>query len=153
MGKNKLKIIVSAAIVLLAIIIYFILSSGNDTQKIAIKGQIFEVEVVSSDKDVTKGLSGRDSIDDNQGMLFVLDNRYWQVFWMKDMRFNIDLLWLVGDVIIGYEENMLAPFPGILEEDLKKYQSPEPVDRVLELKAGTIDRLDIKIGDRVNLNL
>lgn len=152
MNKPKISIIALVSILLLIIVAYFILAGRKDTQKIIISGQVFEVEVVSSGKDVTKGLSGRDSIESNQGMLFVFDNRYWEVFWMKDMKFNIDLLWLVGDIVVGYEKNMPAPPLGVFDEELKKYASPEQVDRVLELSAGTIDRLNVKIGDRINLN-
>ena len=83
-------------------------------------------------------------------MLFIFPDKNIRVFWMKDMNFDIDLLWIDDDKIIGYEKNML----GLIRSDkLPKFTSPQEIDKVLEIKAGLIDILDIKIGDIININI
>ena len=67
------------------------------------------------------------------------------------MNFDIDLLWIDGNKVVAYEQNMLAPEENTPINKLVKYRSPQAVDRVLEIKAGSIENLGIKIGDIVNI--
>ena len=62
---------------------------------------------------------------------------------MWGMRFSIDLIWIAGRRIVGWEENLPPPksmghlfFPWFL----RHYRPPEPVDMVLEVKAGFCQR-------------
>ena len=55
------------------------------------------VEVARSDAEKAKGLSGRSCIESNTGMLFPYDEPGVYCFWMKDMNFPIDMIWLDKD--------------------------------------------------------
>ena len=90
-----------------------------------------------------QGLAGRAGLKDDEGMYFVFDNPDRYGFWMKGMLFPIDIIWIKEESVIGFHEN--------LEPDNSSspqiYYPPAPVDRVLEVKAGNVERLGIKTGD------
>lgn len=109
----------------------------------------FEVEVVDTPTARRQGLSGRESLPEGYGMLFLFDQPSRQGFWMRDMHFPIDILWIYEGEVIGYERRVPAPEDGTLDRDLPTYFSPGEVDMVLEVNAGSIDGMRIGIGDEV----
>lgn len=117
--------------------------------QVLIGEQVFSAEVAIDPAVQKKGLSGRESLPANNAMLFVYPSKKILTFWMLDMRFDIDLLWINDDKIVGIEKNMPAPAPGTEDKDLLLYSSQEPVNMVLELNSGLVDKYGIKIGDKV----
>lgn len=149
----KLLAIVFGFILATAIFLVPYLNQLTTVQKkaeIKIGNQIIIAEVVKSGAEREKGLSGRETIGVNEGMLFLFDKEGKYSFWMKGMRFPIDIIWIRGGRIVGFEEN-IDPQIGVREADLKLYYPPEPVDRVLELKAGRVELLRAGIGDPVKI--
>ncbi len=118
--------------------------------EIKINNQIVVAEVINKAKDREQGLSGRTDIGINEGMLFLFDEPGIYGFWMKGMKFPIDIIWIAGDKIVGVEENA-APEPGTDEKQLKVYYPAEPVNKVLELKAGRAELLRAEIGNEVKI--
>ncbi len=120
-----------------------------------IGGEQFSLEIVTTTSEQNQGLSGRTSLDANSGMLFVFSMPSIRAFWMKDMEFPIDLIWLRGNKIIGFQQNM--PTPAALNVsstmNLPVYISPGLVDRVVEINSGQISALGLKVGDNVQVNL
>lgn len=124
--------------------------------------QVLTVEVVNSAASITQGLSGRENIG-SDGMLFVFPSQRQATFWMKEMRFNLDLIWLalkpekLGNTVstiqvVGIDKNVPAPDPKIPLSTLPRYQSPEAIDLVLEVAAGKTDDWQIHIGEQLILN-
>ncbi|HOF50615.1 MAG TPA: DUF192 domain-containing protein [Candidatus Colwellbacteria bacterium] len=94
-----------------------------------------------------KGLSGRDKLQGIDGMLFVFDSDEPRVFWMAGMRFSLDIVWIKDNAVIGIEYDV-PPYKS--SEGMPEfYESPGPVDKVLELPAGEAERIDLQIGDRL----
>jgi hypothetical protein len=93
-----------------------------------------------------QGLSGMSILPENEGMLFLFGERENIGFWMKDMNFPIDIVWISGHAVVGVEKN-IDPQIGVGEEELKVYYPPEPVDRVLEINAGKADEWGITRGN------
>lgn len=122
-----------------------------DRPQLVLKGQIFDLEVMDTPAKQREGLSGRDALASDQAMVFVFDQAKIMDFWMKDMKFNIDLLWVKDNEIVAWEKNMLAPDPNLPDNKLQHYTSPFPVDKVIELPSGTIDSLSLKLNDKVEL--
>lgn len=116
-----------------------------------------KADVADSDIERQKGLSDRSGLDKDTGMLFVINNnKATPTFWMKDMKFAIDLIWILsssGDVktgkIIQIDKNALAPPPGTSDNKLKLYSPKTAVDYVLEVNSGYSDSKGIKVGDTV----
>lgn len=103
----------------------------------------FKIAKAQTVDQMTLGLSGLPSLKDNQGMLFVYDKETTPVFWMKDMLFDIDIVWINKGVVVGITKD-LSSTPSL---QLMKYPAPQPVDQVLEINAGLAGKYNIKIGD------
>lgn len=111
----------------------------------------FVVDVADTAPKHILGLSYRERLKSDAGMLFVFDRPHIREFWMKDMRFPIDIIWIRDDVIVGIEHDVPAPKAETDYGDLPRYYSSVPVDEVLEINAGLAKSLDVRTGDRVKL--
>jgi uncharacterized membrane protein (UPF0127 family) len=105
----------------------------------------FMVELAATMAEQSRGLSGRQSLADGTGMLFHFNRPGVQSFWMKDMNFPIDMIWIGGGKVLGFAQNA-KPQPGTPLWGLKIYTSPGGVDAVLEVPAGTVAKDEITVG-------
>lgn len=122
----------------------------TDRVNIKINDQYIVAEIAKDEASRNKGLSGRDSIGLNEGMYFIFDAPDSYGFWMKGMKFSIDIIWILNGKIVGFENNIQPPAdPNTPDSALKNYLPPEPVDRVLELHAGRVGLLKASVGDSV----
>lgn len=115
---------------------------------VAIGSTEYQVEVADTIPTQAQGLSGRAGLTPGHGMLFVFRSPSIQSFWMHDMRFSIDIVWIRDGVVVGVVER--APLPKGL--DTPTFTSPEPVDMVLELSAGVASINGIRRGDTVRVS-
>ncbi|MCL5667184.1 MAG: DUF192 domain-containing protein [Patescibacteria group bacterium] len=120
--------------------------------ELQIGNKILEVQVVNTPQDMQQGLSGRTSLANNKGMLFDFGQQENNMpyFWMKDMNFNLDLIWIKNNKIVGITKNVPKPEPGTPDSQLPFYSPPSPIDSVLEVNAGWADRNGIKAADEVD---
>lgn len=109
------------------------------------------VEVAKSPSALEKGLSGRDRVPE-QGLLFFLPERRIPTFWMKEMLFPIDMIWIDGETIVEITQDVPAPPPSVLLNDLPRYSPKVPADKVLEVQAGMSRTLNISVGDLVKIS-
>lgn len=93
------------------------------------------------------GLSDRENLGRNMGMVFVFGHLGRQSFWMKDMKFPLDFIWLKGDQVVRLDERI--PAPSETEKPVSLETSHE-VEKVIELHAGEIRNSGIKIGDFIH---
>lgn len=108
----------------------------------------FNVDIADNTSKRAKGLSSRKSLAENEGMLFLFDKFGNYGFWMKDMLFPIDIIWIKNDKIIDITYNVL-PEPEKSIFNLTVYYPQEAVDKVLEINAGLAKKYNFKIGDKV----
>ena len=120
--------------------------SDRERRVITIAGVPLEVEVVASAESTAQGLSGRESIGAD-GMLFVFPDSQVRRFWMPDMQFDIDILWIQDKTVVDISEQVPKPLPE--QKVLPTYSPTQPVNRVLELPAGKASELGIGIGASV----
>jgi len=121
-----------------------IIAVNHKTMKVKIGDAVFDMDVATTMGQKTKGLAGRLDLADTRGMIFLFDEYGNHGFWMAGMKIPIDILWIKDDVIVGIEPNV--PF-----QSTEQYYPPQPVNRVIELKAGIAAQKGIKIGDIVHL--
>ena len=93
-----------------------------------------------------RGLSGMSALPEDEGMLFLFGEKQRIGFWMKEMNFPIDIVWISGHTVVGIEKN-IDPQIGAEEEELRIYYPPKPTDTVLEINAGKADEWGITIGN------
>jgi uncharacterized membrane protein (UPF0127 family) len=120
-------------------------------ESLNIDGASFNVEIASTMLEQTRGLSFRPSLGAQAGMLFVFGGGGVQTFWMKDMNFPLDMIWISGNTVAGFAQNVPAPAPNAGLLGLPTYSSPANVDKVLEVNAGTVAKYNIKVGDLVTI--
>lgn len=126
-------------------------SQNATTVNLRINENIFRVEIADTQVKRNKGLGGREKIASDEGMLFIFEKMGNYPFWMKGMRFPLDLLWIKGNKVVDLSADVSPPKEGQKDQDLPIYQSKEIVDKVLEVNEGLSARLNIKIGDTINL--
>ena len=143
---NKKKSQILFFIILIIISLYLFLQFNMEIKELTINKEIIKVEVAKTVSAQAKGLANRESLDNNQGMLFIYPDSKIRHFWMKDMNFPIDIIWLNDKKVVGVEENV--PVWG-LDGQISRVASNLPVDAVLEVKAGFFASKGLKIGDMV----
>ena len=116
------------------------------TAKVKIRDQIFWVEVAVTPKERERGLSGRETLAPNRGMLFIFASPGVYHFWMRGMQFPLDFIWIKENRVVDISKNI--PPPRNSEPQMEVAPS-EPVDKVLEVNAGTVGKLQIQVGDQV----
>lgn len=120
----------------------------DDRTTVTIHDTTFKVDVSETPQSRSKGLSGRERLSEDEGMLFVFTAPTIRSFWMKDMLIPIDIIWINENKIIGFHEDV-QPEPGVSLTKLTRYTSQDIADQVLEVQAGTVKRLGIIVGDGV----
>jgi uncharacterized membrane protein (UPF0127 family) len=113
---------------------------------LSVAGRPLLVEVVNTSASLTQGLSGRPAIG-SDGMLFVFPKSQKAGFWMKDMQFDLDLIWIDQNKILEITPNV--PAPATPDAKLPTYSPQQPVDKVLEVPAGTAAELGLEIGSPI----
>lgn len=101
----------------------------------------FQAEVAKNSVDQQQGLSARDCLDENRAMLFSYDNPGNYCFWMKDMSFAIDMIWLDADkkVVTIKSDAKNADYP-------ETYCPEKPAQYVIEVNAGVAQNHSWQIG-------
>ncbi|MFK7898341.1 MAG: DUF192 domain-containing protein [Myxococcota bacterium] len=113
---------------------------------VEIKGKRIAVEIAESPAKQALGLGQRDSLDWDTGMYFLYERPAFYSFWMKGMRFSIDIIWIHKGRIVDLDTNV--PFekggngPTVRPRSL--------VDAVLEVPAGYSAASGWTLGDRVS---
>lgn len=121
-------------------------ASAHASSTILIADSIVAVEIADTSEERARGLSGRDGLAEGKGMLFVFDEDGKHAFWMKDMRFAIDIIWVSRNGVIVHIEEHVAP------ETYPEVFAPRFEARyVVELSAGFVERYDVRVGDIVRL--
>lgn len=114
-----------------------------------VKGAILQLEVARSGDQQARGLSGHASLAQHEAMLFPrLEGRAQQCFWMHDMKFPIDIIWLNDNARIVQTREHFAP-----ESYPEVACGPSDTAYALELRAGAVAHFEFEYGDHVLLTL
>ena len=124
----------------------------NSKPVVIIRDVRFSAEIAMTDIEKAKGLSGRESLPQKTGMLFVFQHYPAPAFWMKAMEFNLDLVWIdLNCKIVSTTLNV--PYPKSLSgKDLPTYASSKPAHYVFEINAGEATKYEIEVGDPVEFS-
>lgn len=101
------------------------------------------VEAAVTAEQKSQGLAGKDSLGENEGMMFVFELPGQYGFWMKGMKFPLDFVWIRQGKVVEVSESVSA------EDQTQVYQPKEPIDAMLEVNAGWAARHGVKMGDDV----
>lgn len=134
------------------IFLFFIFKTGDKSDnsnlavaQIKIKDQIIEVEIADTPQQHYLGLSYRLELPENFGMLFIFSDKQPRTFVMRNMNFNLDIVFI--------EENEIVYICHDLSSNTKEEkfycQSDSPVDKVLEIQGGFCEKNKVEVGDKI----
>lgn len=149
-----LLVLLSVSAVLCSIaIIFLIWPSSTRTSVFAVvvtpTGQVITADIANTPSARAKGLSGRASLAPDQGMLFLFDRPSIPTFWMPNMKFAIDIVWLNGNRVISVSEGV-QPESGV---PVLRYSPDAPVNRVLEVPEGVAAASGMVAGAELDIQL
>jgi uncharacterized membrane protein (UPF0127 family) len=124
-------------------------TSTITSSQIVLDGVNLSVEIASTPEAQQKGLSGRDPLPLNHGMLFVFSSEGTYGFWMPDMKFSLDIIWFNAQLQVVYIQQNLPPCPPA-PQTCPIYTPPVNALYVLEVDAGFVQAHNVSIGDTFN---
>ncbi len=123
---------------------------GNSGQTVTVGKKTYSVTIAKTEAELQKGLSGRSSLNSGNGMLFVFPDKQRYTFWMNDMKFPIDIIFINDNKVVDFVENAPAPAAGQSAASLPRYTPSGEVNYVLEVNAKEVSKNNIKKGDSVS---
>ena len=97
-----------------------------------------------------QGLSGRESLPEFTGMLFVFEGDQHLSFWMVDMNFPLDMVWIDSScTVVDVTLDAPTPSPDEARADLPRFRPSSPARFVLEINAGEFMESQLEVGDTV----
>ena len=118
-----------------------------DTQTVIIGDQSIKVFIADTPTLQARGLSRVPALPVNTGMIFTFLEAHIPQFWMKDMQFALDMIWLDESLTIIDIHQNVAP-----ETYPETFSPMQPAVAVIEVAAGTVSELGIGVGDSVTIN-
>ncbi len=110
----------------------------------------FKLQIAKTAKEQEIGLSKYEDLSKNLGMIFPFERPDYYSFWMKQMKFPIDIIYIKDGKIVTIYKNVKPPKSG--NESLLIYKPKEPANMVLEINAGLSDKYKFKEGDKISIN-
>ena len=121
---------------------YFLLQPTNTT-RIAFAGVTLTVDLARTSAEQERGLSYRDSMAPDHGMLFVFDHEATWGFWMHEMRFPLDIIWFNSQrQVVHFEQNLKPCTP----QDCPAFTPSSKAMYVLEVNAGFVESHNVTLG-------
>tara|TARA_R110002126_G_scaffold56762_4_gene151287 strand:- start:1237 stop:1728 length:492 start_codon:yes stop_codon:yes gene_type:complete len=112
--------------------------NASDSTKVSLN-----IEIADTDFDIQTGLMYRNSMENNQGMLFVFDDETERFFYMKNTKIPLDLIYInANSKIVSFQKNA-KPF------DESSLPSNASAKYVLEVNAGLVDIWRLSVGDSI----
>jgi len=118
------------------------------TQKATIAKHSFKVKVAESEGEKEIGLSQTRKMPNNYAMIFPFGKDGYYSFWMRNMKFPIDIIYINNNKIVKIFPNVNPPKNN---EPLRVYVSDNPSDTVLEINGGLSEKYKFKQGDAIAL--
>lgn len=136
--------------IVLSIIVFAVSKIEKEKTKITYQDQKLDVIFAKSVIQKAQGLSNTELDDfDSDGMLFIFSDYNVRDFWMRQMKFDLDVLWIKDGKIMKIDRGVKSPEnSGKIE---RMSSSPFEVDMVLELPVGALDKYGFEVGGEIEL--
>ena len=149
MKRTYLSWLIASAAVLIVLLIPDNAPPGQQNMSMACFGSdCFTVELALTPEQQARGLMGRQSLYPEAGMLFVFQEEGVYPFWMKDTLIPLDMIWMDSNKTVVFIKNDAQPCGMVCPS----VNPGVPAKYVLEVNAGTADRIGLHAGDRMELS-
>ncbi len=146
--NNSIPPVLLVLLAIAVLIASYVAFSLLPDRTLMINGERVNVLIADSSEERARGLGGRESLSKDQGMLFVFSEPSQYCFWMKDMNFSIDMVWLDKDKKVTTIASNVTP-----ESYPKSFCPKGEAKYVLEVPAGHAAELHLKEGDQAQFKL
>ena len=136
---------IQAALLLLLVACSSGCATAGDGRWVELRGTRFVVEIAADEPSRQRGLMFRDEMADDHGMVFIHDVEAPQAYWMKNTKIPLDILYFDHARKLVSAQKDVPPCS--LGDRCPPFASEGPALYVLELNAGTAERLGVKPGD------
>ncbi len=106
-----------------------------------------DIEIAETEAKQAQGLMYRNSMKENQGMLFIFPRDDYRSFWMKNTVIPLDMIFVNSKFKIVTIKKNTIPY------DESSYPSTAPAKYVIEVNAGFCDKYEIKVGDKISFRV
>lgn len=136
-----------AVLVIFLVIFDAIFHNRPTVAQVTVDGKTYQMDIADTPALQEQGLSGHAPLASDAGMIFIFSTPDNYGFWMKDMLFPLDIIWISSDFHIIHIEKNLSPetYPTV-------YYPNAPAEYVLEISGGLANENNIKIGDLVKIS-
>ncbi len=117
---------------------------------ITVNGVELLADIAATSDQKSMGLGVKDTLNDNEAMLFLFKTESKHTFWMKDMKFQIDIIWLDADKEVVHIEHSLEP---CMPDSCPTYTPNDDSLYVLETVAGFAQKYNVTEGTPVEFEL
>lgn len=149
--RENIRLLLGLAVVIFfSILLFSFIIGRSELTQVTVNGNKFNVELAKTETEKQIGLSKTNRLSDNEGMLFVFTRPDYYSFWMKEMKFPIDIIYINGNRVVSVVKNALPPSE--TNGNLSVYQPKDKSDKVLEVNAGLAEKYNIKEGSIVDIN-
>lgn len=131
------------------VVLYLIKPTPSNQTYVIINDMRVSVEIADNFETRAKGLMFRDSLPENHGMIFVFETEGNYPFWMMNMKFNLDIIWIDSKGEVAHVAKDVVPC-GISCSVIDPQTNAK---YVLEVKAGFVDKYGIRKGSFVEIFL
>jgi len=145
----KFEIIFLSVTVIVLLIIFFLKKPSGKYTNVKVGNTQIRAEIADTFITRTKGLMFRKSLPENEGMLFIFNEEGYHGFWMMNMSFPIDIIWIDKEKKVVYIEKNAQPCGLICSSYIPK----EKAMYVLEVNANFTEEHGIKIGSSLEFEL
>ena len=115
----------------------------------------FSVELAKTQAQQERGLMYRTGMDKNKGMLFIFDKEAIYPFWMKNTLIPLDIIWIDNNYKAVFISQNVQPCKGLICPTIVPLgpAGGHPAKYVLEINAGIVNEIGLKIGDGLTINI
>ena len=147
MKKRNLVILIIIFVILILLFFYIVNSNKN---KVCFSENCFKVEIASTSEELSKGLMFRENLEKDSGMLFIFPEENFHSFWMKNTLIPLDIIWINSDKEIVFIKHDAKHCQ---ENNCESFTTNETAKYVLELNAGTAEKINLSGGDNLKIKI
>lgn len=145
--KRRIALVLGTLLVIVAI--FVTKENKKNVQTLTIGSHTFAVHIADTDKKREQGLSNDTILGNDEGMYFMFSAPDTYTFWMKDMQYDLDFIYIKDNSVVYTISNI--PSPKHNNNTVAIVDSPVAFDGVVEVRAGFVLKWGIKKGQEVEL--
>ncbi len=142
------KISFVLAFLMVVVVVYFLFPGNENYSQVCFGENCFKIEIAETQQEREKGLMFREKLEQDRGMLFIFENSDVHPFWMKNTLFPLDIIWLDENNLVVFIEKNCQP---CLTEECQNFAPFVSSRYVLEINAGLTDKINLSLGDRMEI--